>query len=259
MGLLNVNPIQLRGVIMFCIKISDIVIGIENRYPYVQQLCRKFIVSNPDPTFTVSVTAAEIEREQSADAPSSQGYCESLALYRKISQLMLNYDAFLMHAAIIAIDDKAYAFAARSGTGKTTHIRLWQQIFGDRVRVVNGDKPIIRKMNGTFYACGTPWCGKEGMGEPISCPLQAICFVERGPENHIRRLTQREVIGRLFHQLLMPQLANDLDPYMNLIEEMLLHIDYYLLTCTPEPEAAMVAYEGMVKGHDNNKERLYSP
>ena len=232
---------------MFCIKISDIVIGIENHYPYIQHLCRKYMVPNTDPAFTVSATDAEIECEHSDDSHFSPGYCESLALYRKIVRLLLPYNAFLMHAAVIAVDGKAYAFAARSGVGKTTHIRLWQRLLGDRVQVINGDKPIIRKTGDTFLACGTPWCGKESMGEPINCPLQAICFVERGTENHIRRLTQHEVIGRLFHQLLMPDRALDLDPYFDLVEQMLLHVDYYLLTCTPELEAARVAYEGMVE------------
>ena len=143
---------------MFCIKISDIVIGIENHYPYVQQLGRDYTVPALDPAFTVSVTASEIEREQDAEAHSSPGYCESLALYRKIVQLLLPFDAFLMHAAVIAVDGKAYAFAARSGTGKTTHIRLWQQLLGDSVRVINGD---IRQSSGSFWISSSgslaPW------------------------------------------------------------------------------------------------------
>lgn len=233
---------------MFCIKISDLVIAIENRYSYLPFLCRQFIIPDCAADLTISVTDEEIERERSNSSNNSLAYCESLAVYRKISRQMLSYDAFLMHAAVIAVDGKAYAFAARSGTGKTTHIRLWQQRFGDQVEVINGDKPIIRKIDGRFYACGTPWRGKEGMGSSLCCPLQAICFVERGEKNRIRRLTQHEVIGRIFKQLLMPQEESEIDPYMDLIDKMLQSVEYYLLQCTPENEAAKVAYEGMVEG-----------
>ena len=232
---------------MFCIKISDLVVAINNRYPYVQRYCRDMIIPDCPADLTVSVTPEEIESERGEES-HSPGYCESLAIYRKICQGLLPYDDFLMHAAVIAIDGKAYAFAARSGTGKTTHIRQWQAVFGERVTVVNGDKPILRRMDGRFYACGTPWRGKEGMGGSGVCPLQGICFIERGEENRIRRLAKGEVIPRLFPQLLLPEEAEKVTHYMALIDQLLMTVDYYLLTCRPDPDAARVAYEGMVEG-----------
>ena len=233
---------------MFYIKISDIVIAIDNRYPYVQHLCRDHIVPECAADLMIAVTDEEIEWEQRNDFSFSPDYCESLAIYRKICQRLLAYDAFLMHAAVIAMDGKAYAFAASSGTGKTTHIRQWKALFGKRVEVINGDKPIIRKMNGCFYACGTPWCGKEHMGGSSFYPLQAICFIEQGSENQIRPLQQGKVIGRLFRQLLLPEDQSALDRYMGLVEQLLTAANFFLLTCKPEPEAAQRAYEGMVEG-----------
>ena len=232
---------------MFCIKISDLVVAIDHRYPYVERFCREYTVPDGPADLTISVTAEEIERER-GDGRFSDGYCESLAIYRKLCQAMLAYDGILMHAAVIAIDGKAYAFAARSGTGKTTHIRQWQAAFGDRVTMVNGDKPILRRMDGKFYACGTPWRGKEGMGGSGVCPLQAICFVERGEENRIRRMTSSEAIPRLFQQLLLPKEEAEVTPYMALVDQLMKTTEFYLLTCRPDPEAAQVAYEGMVEG-----------
>ena len=62
---------------------------------------------------------------------------------------MLGYDAFLFHAAVVSYAGCGYAFAAKSGTGKSTHVAQWMHALGDRVTVVNGDKPLLR-----WWRCG---------------------------------------------------------------------------------------------------------
>ena len=73
--------------------------------------------------------------------------------YRIICKKILSFDAMLMHCAAVSVDNEAYLFTAVSGTGKTTHINLWRKKFGDRFFVINGDKPIIRLIDGKFYVC----------------------------------------------------------------------------------------------------------
>ena len=158
---------------------------------------------------------------------------------------MVHFDAFLLHAAVIAVDGEAYAFLAPSGTGKSTHICLWLDKFGNRAQVVNGDKPILRFIDGILYACGTPWCGKEGLENNIMRPLKTLCFLEQSPNNSIRRLSLSEVIDRIFYQLLLPDDEDDFDYYMSLLDKMLAMVDCYLLQCNREPEAAELSYETM--------------
>lgn len=69
-------------------------------------------------------------------------------LYRKICTRMLDYDAFLFHAAIVSYAGRGFAFAAKSGTGKSTHVAQWMRALGGDVTVVNGDKPILRWRTG---------------------------------------------------------------------------------------------------------------
>lgn len=230
------------GEDMFCIKIADIPIGINNRYPYVRHLCREFEVTEA-PAFSVSVTEEEISEEQNGEKRFSRGYCESLCVYRKICCRLARYDAFLMHSAVIAVDGAAYVFAAPSGTGKTTHIRLWLEAFGDRARVINGDKPVFRFKDGVLHACGTPWQGKERMGCNEMCPVQAVCFLEQSCENRIRRLGVEEVNGRIFHQILIPKEEQDFTCFWPLLEKLVTATDFYLLQCNREPEAALMAYQ----------------
>lgn len=230
---------------MFCIKIANIPIGIDNRYPYVRNLCEDYEINDEEPDFTVSATREEILAEQNGDRRFSYGYCESLCIYRKICTHLLQYDAFLMHSAAIALDDEAYVFAASSGVGKTTHIRLWQQEFGGRVSVINGDKPIYRFMEDDLYVCGTPWRGKEGLGSNIMRPVRAICFLERDPGNHIRPLNIDEISRRIFSQVLIPQETEDFDRFWSLLERMVTSEKFYELKCNRQPEAARLAYQTM--------------
>ena len=230
---------------MFCIKIANIPIGIDNRYPYVRNLCEDYEINDEEPDFTVSAAREEILAEQNGDRRFSYGYCESLCIYRKICTHLLQYDAFLMHSAAIALDDEAYVFAAPSGVGKTTHIRLWQQEFGGRVSVINGDKPIYRFMEDDLYVCGTPWRGKEGLGSNIMRPVRAICFLEQDSGNHIRPLNIDEISRRIFSQVLIPQETEDFDRFWSLLEKIVTSEKFYELKCNRQPEAARLAYQTM--------------
>lgn len=242
---------------MFNIRIAELVVRIDNKYDYVRELCKDYIVSDDLPAdIMVSVAREDLLKEIGPGIDKVQGdieklesmafpYCESLCVYRHIAQEMLRFDGFLMHAAVVSVDGNAYAFCAKSGTGKTTHMKLWLDKFGERAQVVNGDKPILRYIDGTLYAFGTPWCGGERMGANIKAPLKAIGFIERSETNGIARMTPSAVLGRIFHQLLMPQDEESLERFMNMIEKMIDTTPCYLLRCNMEPQAADVAWQGI--------------
>lgn len=218
---------------MFCIQIAEVLIAIENRYAFTERLCADYIVdtSPDDCDISVAATPEEIAAENDEEGSFSPAYCESLALYRKICTRMLGFNAFLFHAAIISYAEQGFAFTAKSGTGKSTHIAQWVRALGKRVTVVNGDKPILRWQNGEvaeppdgtpsgesacactssavppsgegvettcnqpvgeFVAYGTPYCGKENWGQNTSVPLRAICFIERCEPGEPDRLSRLE-------------------------------------------------------------------
>lgn len=151
---------------MFCVQIAEVLVAIENRYAFTERLCADYIVDVlPDESnFSVSATPEEIAAENSDEGTFSPAYCESLALYRKICTRMLDYDAFLFHAAIVSYAGRGFAFAAKSGTGKSTHIAQWMRALGDDVTVVNGDKPILR------WRSGEAVDGAKGAGVPGETP-----------------------------------------------------------------------------------------
>lgn len=151
---------------MFCVKIAEVLAAVENRYAFTERLCVDYIanVSPDECDFSVSATPEEIAAENSDGGTFSPAYCESLALYRKICTRMLDYDAFLLHAAVVSYGGRGFAFAAKSGTGKSTHVAQWMRALGDDVTVVNGDKPILRWRSGEDAEV-------KGAGAPGETPI----------------------------------------------------------------------------------------
>ena len=235
---------------MFTIRIADINVRINNKFEYVRKLCAKYIISDSE-RFDIEVTVNDEELDNEINVSEievTRGYAEGVCVYRKIcKQLPTKFNAYLFHSAVIEYEGKAYAFAAKSGTGKSTHITLWRKHFGDGVHIVNGDKPIMRFVGEELRAYGTPWCGKEGLENNTSAPLSAICFIERATTNSIRRITPDEAIMRMFQQILTPDDIASVDALFPLLDRTLVQIPCYILECNISEEAAEVAYVGMNK------------
>ena len=146
-------------------RLAGHTVEIESVYPQVHTLCADYRTDD-HPEYVITTTEADIayERQRSARADKLEGaavrehaepYLETLAVYRKLAQLLVQDDILLMHGAVVAVDGQAYLFTAKSGTGKTTHTRLWMQQFGDRAVMVNGDKPLLHITNEGVTVYGT--------------------------------------------------------------------------------------------------------
>ncbi len=227
------------------VKIADLVMDIQNKYPYTQMLCRSYLCDENLPAdFTVTASKEDFERDRAACPTFSPGYIESLAICRAISAELIRYNGFILHASVIEKGGEAFAFSAPSGTGKTTHAHLWLDVFPD-ARIINGDKPFLRFLGDTPTVYGTPWCGKEGDNVNVSAPLKALCFIERSPTNSISPLGSSEALSRLFHQLLLPKDTALLTALLDCVSRFLEVTPLYLLKCNMDKQAAVVAYEGM--------------
>lgn len=233
---------------MITIRIADLNIRLKNRYPYVAMLCRDYMTEDPRIDFEVEATEADISEEiKNAECESSEAYAEAVCLHRRIAEQLWRYNAFLLHAALIECDGKGYAFAARSGVGKSTHIGLWKKNFGERVRIVNGDKPIVRVTEKGIVAYGTPWNGKEGFGENRSCEVRGICFLERGAKNEIESISMEDATMRLFPQVYLPTDACAVDKTLTLIDEFVKRISFWRLRCNMEDGAALLSHSKMTQ------------
>lgn len=244
---------------LFRIKVAGFVAGMEPIYDYIREYCQEYMTEEPE-NFHVIITRSDIdfERDKSAAEDRKEGipvrhftdeYLETLAVYRKIAEQMLSYDTILFHGSVIAVDGEGYLFTAKSGTGKSTHTRLWRETFGDRAVMVNDDKPLLRITKDGVIAYGTPWDGKHRLSSNTSVPLKGICILERAAKNHIIKLDTKEQL-RSVYPMMVQQTHKSTNPAnarktMELIDRLMEAVPIYRLSCNMEPEAAKVAYEGM--------------
>lgn len=233
---------------MFKIKIAGINVLVNNKYQYSEYLCHDYITEEEHTDFEVSADEKAISAEiANAEIEINAAYAESVCLHREIAERLGAYDAFLLHSALIECDGMGIAFTARSGVGKSTHVSLWQKNFGERVRIINGDKPIVRFLDGVPYAFGTPWLGKEGIGENSRCKFSALCFLERGNENRIVEIPAEVGAMAMFSQIYLPTNAENAAKTLELADKFSSEVKFYRLACNMDNEAAQVSYNAIVK------------
>lgn len=173
-------------------------------------------------------------------------YIESgIQFYREL----LRHDGMMLHASAVALEGKAYLFSGPCGMGKSTHTRLWQQLFGEAAQVFNDDKPALRRLDDRWFAYGTPWCGKDGININMKVPLAGICFLRRGDHNEIRRLSVQEATANVISQTLRRfRSADSLDMMLSHVEKLVQEVPVYEFFNKPELAAAQLSYETMRRG-----------
>ena len=232
---------------MFTIRIADLNFCIENKFDYIEKMCRDYIVFDGEYDLLINPTHEEIASEGEI-IEFRKEYLESLAVYRKIAEWLPQHDGFLMHGVLFEVEGKGILLCARSGVGKSTHMALWKQLLGDKCRVINGDKPLIRIKDGRVYAYGTPWCGKEGINLNDKTVLTDICFVERNETNITEKFTDNDIIPRLFKQIYLPK-ADGIQKLkvLDLAGKVMESVSFWKIRCNKDIEAAQVAYEAIFK------------
>ncbi len=233
---------------MFFLGIAGLSVKVDNLYGYVARVCEGYTVA-PTDNYDIEV---KITDEDLADEPQPESFIapphvlESTAVYRRIAERLPAFDAFVMHGSVIAVDGVAYIFTARSGVGKTTHTRLWLEKFGSAAHVLNGDKPIIRFIDGKPYACGTPWRGKENYGVNEMLPLGGIVFFGRGVQNKAYPIDRERAFFGLSGQVYRSRERDVLLKTMALTDKLVSTVRLVAAECNMERDAADVVYGALV-------------
>ena len=232
----------------FYIKIADLNVKMECRYKKTRRYCSDYIVEAFDSDIVAKISDVEIDEElRLYESPHSREYCEGICLYRSIAEQLPFFDRFVFHGAAVSANGKGYIFTAPSGTGKSTHISLWMKLFGDKVSVINGDKPIVRILEDRAVVYSCPWAGKEGWKNNISASLGGICLLRRGKENKIIKISPSEYFDELMRQVYIPKNSEAMLKTLELVDALAKIVPFYLLECDISDDAARTSFETMVK------------
>ena len=162
----------------------------------------------------------------------------SLLVKNKIIKL----NGLAVHASAVVDNNRGVIFSAPSGTGKSTHAKLWEKYRG--ARIINDDNPVLRIFDNRTYVFGTPWSGSSDRFDNSSAELKAIVLLEQSKENRIMRLGAAETVQRFMPRCYFPYHDRKcLDVAMNSFETIIATIPVYLLGCTPEKEAMELVYQ----------------
>lgn len=218
---------------------GDIVIEAPAGYKWVEGTLKKI-------TYVAEAGGVKYDSLQKAiDAAKSKAVVTMLADTRENVTISTPYNGLMLHASAAALGGRAYLFSGPCGRGKSTHTHLWQQTFGEAVQVFNDDKPALRRLDGRWYAYGTPWCGKDGINLNQKWPLGGICFLEKSQENRIRRLPAAEALPLILAQTTYRLQPHSMELLLASLDSLLREIPVFLLENRPEEAAARLSFETM--------------
>lgn len=238
-------------------KIAGHTARITSLFESTPQYFKAYLTEDP-PEFSIAVTREDIAFEQAdlLEEAHRDGFkpriftdpfLERAAIQRAFAEFLFDFGILLFHGSAIAVDNEGYLFTAHSGTGKSTHTRLWKQVFGERAVIVNDDKPFLELTKTGILLHGSPWSGKHGLDANICVPLKGLCILERGTENTIRPATADEALGMLQKQAYRPINAEKEVEFLSLTHRLVALVSLWKLSCTKEQAAAQIAYNAMHK------------
>ncbi len=234
------------------LNICGLVIDFDTRFPeYVGKRCEKYFLGTEKPKAMAS-DIIEIGVSNEDIAKSNVGgvgemEAELYAMNIPLSEQLPMLRRMMTHGVAVSCDGNGFVFTAKSGVGKSTHAFLWQKYLGkERVRIVNGDKPIVWfREDGEILVCGSPWSGKERMDENVCVPLRGICLLRRldGEDGapRIFRASREETLDFLMHQIYLPTRKNGRLATFGMLEELYRKVPIYHLITDMSQEGVMVS------------------
>lgn len=228
-------------------KIAGLIVDLGYKYPRMKAQAEpyKYDGESAKPDMTIYLSDVFLE-EKSKETGFDLDSCEYIYTGAAFNSGIIYFGGIMLHSSAVILDGAAYLFSADSGTGKSTHTKLWLEAFGHaRARILNDDKPVVRVAKNGVFACGTPWSGKDDSSSCENVPLAGICFLERSEKNWIKQVEGKEVVGKLMRQTIRPPKLEEMNLVLSLADKILTEVPVYTMGCNISTDAAKMAYEAM--------------
>lgn len=228
-------------------RIADLNIGVINHSDFTKKYMKDYLTECSDVDFTVEVTKEMIEKEKEIVVePVSEPYYEITAILREICKVVLEeYNGFFLHCSCLCYNNEAYVFTAPSGTGKSTHSRLWREFLGEKVTMINDDKPIVRMIDDVFFIYGTPWNGKHRISNNIKAPIKAIYYLHQSQKNKVVKCDPISALTKILSQTVLPDSKVVMNHLLDMLEKLLLTTNVYDLYCNISYDAVKTALDSI--------------
>ena len=156
----------------------------------------------------------------------------------------------LFHAAVVTYRGKGYMFLGKSGTGKSTHARLWLR-YNDGSQLLNDDNPVVRVFENGVVVYGSPWSGKTPCYKNEFYPLGGLVLLSQAPHNKIERLRGVSAYAALVPSISGKRWERDIADGLHFTENALAgNVPVWYLECLPDEGAAKLCRETVADGLD---------
>lgn len=202
-------------------------------------------IAGPDGGELLFVYDRESNRAQcnvSRDVPDMSAV--RFGLWFMTALATVGHDVTPVHSSAIVCNGRAVLFLGESGTGKSTHTRLWRENIDGAV-LLNDDSPFIGFVDGRATVFGAPWSGKTPCYKQEQYPIAAIVRLSQAPHNAIRPLRSVHAIGALLPSL-TPAFGYDdelQDRMLATLSKIISQVPVYHLECLPDAAAARLSYD----------------
>lgn len=156
-------------------------------------------------------------------------------------------DTLLIHASLVRQNGYGYAFIAKSGTGKSTHVSLWLRHLPG-CDLMNDDNPIVRIIDGEAFIFGGPWSGKTPCYRNVKARLGAITRIDRAESNSIEKLPPIEAFASFLPSCSSMKWDEDIfNRICNTVTKIVETTGIYTLHCLPNEEAAVICHDAIAR------------
>ena len=171
-------------------------------------------------------------------SPADQAFAVNNALMLLFAFASAPFGALEMHASVVTHGGRGFLFLGRSGTGKSTHSRLWlEHIPG--TELLNDDNPVLRVVDGTARVYGSPWSGKTPCYKAQDVPVGAIVRLQQAPENRISRLGAVQAYASVMASCSgFRPIRSIADAQHETLAAVVAGVPCYQLDCLPDADAA---------------------
>jgi len=194
--------------------------------------------------FIANADFTNITASIAPDAPDC-GLILTSMLRIAFAQAVLTRDGISIHASAVAADGKAWLFLGKSGTGKSTHARLWlRNIPG--ARLINDDNPVVRLIDGKPVAFGTPWSGKTPCYRNESYPVGGVVRLVQGDVDIFTKKDEVAAFVALLPSCSVVHSDSGLQSRLcDTLTRLIELIPVGELKCLPDNESAIICYNNL--------------
>lgn len=170
---------------------------------------------------------------------------------------IVRHNCLKVHASVIEYQGSALLFFGVSGTGKSTHSRLWQQYIPG-CTLLNDDEPTLRiEEDGSIRVYGAPWSGSTPCYKNHSAQVAGIVHLYQHPENKLTRLKGYDAFSSLLTSSSIMRTDEENKNFsMDLVIKMINKVPLYRLDCRPDEEAVSLTFSIMKEHLEKNNQSL---